>query len=456
MDVFERLVAGVWNGYRAWRARVHASKRFPGDIFIGESVPVGFGRSAPIVLWRTERSKHVTVLGKSGMGKTTLLSQMAVQDIKSGNGFLFIDLHGQVSPQLAAHIAHRAASHARLPPAVIIDPADRDRSVGINVLEARDDHDAHVKVAEIVATLRARWKLDAFGARTEELLRNSLLLLSALRLTLLEVEPLLTDPIFRLTCLSRALPSTATEYFRNRFERLSPQMRAVVVEPVINKLTAFTSDPHIRHIVGQASSTVNFPALLDHGGHVVVDLDKGRLGAHAATLGSLILIQFRQALFTRERKSVFTLYCDEIQNLVVFDQGLEDLLAESRKFGVSVVSANQFLDQLTPAMRSSLLSTSTLICFQLSGLDALRIAHLSGASRPTVERLRTLPIQHFAINGRFHRFAEGVTPLHKTPPRPQTRPLRLLHEAGTMHRNSIESDIAARSAHRKDHLHAWE
>lgn len=388
----ERILVWTYNRFRRRTAR-----RFPGDLLLGSVLQSDLRARGPAILRRKQRAEHIAILGKTGTGKTTLLRSFCEQDIRDRGGFVFFDLHGQVTDLLLSRIAqiNRARGDGYSRPVVLLDPADRAWSVGLNVLDSNDAQNRFVKVAELVEVLRARWHLEAFGARTEELLRNTLLVLMDCRLTLLEIEPLLTDSAFRRDCLRRIRDGPEKAYFEVRFEALSPQMRAVVVEPVLNKVTAFSSDPHIRHIVGQATSTLDLRAALEEHHQIIVNLDKGRLGQQAFTLGSLILAQLKAALFGRKSTRVFTIYCDEIQNLVAYDQGLESLLAEARKFGVSIVSANQYLEQLTPAMRAAVLSCGTQLLFQLSGSDSERLASSLGEPQTRADDLRHLPKRQF-------------------------------------------------------------
>ena len=151
-------------------------------------------------------------------------------------------------------------------------------------------------------------------------------------------------------------------------------MQATWRDAILNKVSAFTADPHFRHILGQLESSFSLADAIDSGYWIILNLDKGRLGEQAATLGSLFLTKLKNALFARRSRKLLTLYCDEIQNLIVFDSGLDTLLSEARKFAVSIVSANQFLDQHPPAMRSALAAVGSHIYFQLSSGDAEKVA----------------------------------------------------------------------------------
>src|SRR5260370_38133501 len=153
-------------------------------------------------------------------------------------------------------------------------------------------------------------------------------------------------------------------------------MRATRREPILNKTPAFTADPRFRHIVGQTQSTFSMKEAMDQGYWIIVNLEKGKLGSHALTLGSLVFTNIKNALFTREKRSLFTVYCDEMQNFIAHSTDVETVLSEARKFGVSVVSANQFLDQYPAQMRAAILSIGTHVFFQLSSADATTVAQI--------------------------------------------------------------------------------
>src|SRR5581483_6548517 len=231
-----------------------------------------------------------------------------------------------------------------------------------------------VQLSEFAAVLKQRWHLDAFGARTEELLRSSLYVLSENKLTLLELAPLLTSSGFRAVALSRTSNSDIRTFFEARFDRASEAMQNMLRDAVLNKVSAFTVDSSFRHILGQQTSTFSLVEAIDHGCWIVLNLDKGRLGEQAATIGALFLTKLKNALFARKTRTLFTLYCDELQNLMSFDSGLDTLLSESRKFGIGVVSANQFLDQYPQQMRAAILSVASHVLFQLSAIDADKMA----------------------------------------------------------------------------------
>lgn len=391
--LIDKLIARTWNGLASRRR-----KRSWGNdsrLDFGFLIKDGQVTRQRFGLNQGQRCEHIAILGKTGTGKSYFLRHLASQDISSDHGFVFFDLHGDATPFLLSALAAREEeSQAALSERVIvIEPADPAYSVGFNVLEATDSRNSFVQIAEFAQILKVRWHLETFGARTEELLRNALYVLRENDLTLLELSPLLTNAAFRASCVRRVTNPEVASYFTARYDQASVALQGVMRDAILNKVSVFTSDPHFRHIVGQAHSTVSLEEAIDSGCFVIINLHKGKLGEQSATLGSLILSRLKNALFARKSRKVFTLYCDEVQNLVAFDAGLDTLLSEARKFAVSVVTANQFLDQYPQAMRSAILSVGTHVCFQLASSDAEKMAASFAASKALADLLKNLPHQ---------------------------------------------------------------
>jgi hypothetical protein len=236
-------------------------------------------------------------------------------------------------------------------------------------------------------------------------------------------------------------------------------MRATMREPILNKTSAFTADPHFRHIVGQPS-TFSMKTAMDEGYWVIVNLEKGRLGEQALTLGSLILTVLKNALFTREKRSLFTVYADEIQNLVAFGSGIETILSEARKFGVAVVSANQFLDQYPAEMRAAILSVGTHVFFQLSSTDAAQVSQMLDGGRPLGERLKNLYQRRAVVKSGPERPMEVEVPTVREPQVDYTDLLNRSRGKYGRARVVIERAIAKRQAEFRrstnEVIDAWE
>jgi ABC-type oligopeptide transport system ATPase subunit len=406
------------------------------------------------------RATHIAVLGKSGSGKSSLLRYLSQQDIEADRGFVYFDLHGDAVPFILRTINARERRLRRhlSGKLVIVDPCDEIMSVGLNPLEQQVPD--FVRIAEFAHVLRERWQLDHFGARTDELLRNALYVLSANGFTLLELAALLTHAGFRTACLKRVPNPDVRQYFELRYNQASEAMQATMREPILNKTSAFTADPHFRHIVGQPKSSFTFQEAMDKGYWVIVNLDKGRLGDQAQTLGSLMLTMLKNALFTRRERTLYTLYCDEIQNLVAYGNSLETVLSEARKFGVAIVSANQFLDQYTPEMRAAVLAVGTHAFFQLSAVDAGLVAQALDGGRSLAERLKNMPPRHCIVKSGNDRHFEIRVPTVYEPKVDYTDLLNRSRYTRGRVRAHIERDIAARQAvitrSTDDVLNDWE
>ena len=443
LHFFEQLVISIWNRIHQRRAK----KQVAAGLSLGHEVLEGQKTNRASRLSQTRRTMHIAVLGKTGSGKSSLLRSLCLEDIAAtGRGFVFFDLHGEDTKFLLRAIAQREKElklhlSQRL---IVISPADDGCSVGLNPLEETEPD--FVRIAEFAEILRTRWGLDRFGARTDELLRNSLYALSANHLTLLELSPLLTDSGFRAQCLKKTSNADVRYYFESRYGQASDPMKATMREPILNKTSAFTADPRFRHIVGQVKSTFSLQEAMDQGYWIIADLPKGKLGAQALTLASLLLTTARNAIFTRESRSPFTLYCDEIQNLMAQSSDIETVLSEARKFGISVVAANQFLDQYPAEMRAAVLSVGTHVFFQLSSADAGTVAQMLDGGKSLAEKLKNLPQRRFVVKSGSECWREGIVPMVNDPKANYSDLLNRSRGLRALPRPQVEREIAARHA----------
>jgi hypothetical protein len=458
-SLFEKLIARTWN-----RLATPAPKRTSGEsLDLGAQIVDERIVARRVTIPQAKRPEHLAILGKTGRGKSFFLRHLAGQDIRADRGFLSMDLHGDTTPFLLKLIAQeevrrRADLSTKL---IIIEPADPEFSIGLNVLERRPGEQMFVQLAEFAEILKSRWHLDHLGARTEELLRNSLHLLADNNLTLMELTMLLTNETFRTVCLRQASNPDIAEYFRSRFDQQSEAMQAVYRDAILNKVSSFTADPRFRHILGQRSSSFSLVQAIDDGYWIILDLNKGRLGEQAATLGSLLLTKLKNALFARRRRGLFTLYCDEIQNLVAYEgSGLDTLLSEARKFGASIVSANQYMDQYPPAMRAAILSVGTHVFFQLSSADADKIGAALDGGKKLAELLKNLPKRHMVVKSGHERFREAVVPTVAEPRVDYADLYNRCRARWARRRTDIEAEIRARrqqaGQRTEEVLNGWE
>jgi len=434
MTFFENKFVNLFN-----RVTVPAKRPLEGGLLLGHIVGENGVTDQPYYLPTMERAKHIAVQGKTGSGKSFFIRHLAQNDIRSGRGFLLFDLHGDIIPALMKCLAACGVDPKRV---ILIDPTSRQWAVGMNPLEASDETARFLQVTEVTRTLADRW--DFKGARTEELLRNSLLVLSENHLTLLEVGLLLANDSYRAALLKNVTNAEVREYFELRFDPLSDAMKATMREPVLNKLTELTADPHFRFVLGQCKSTISFDEVLNAGHIVLVNINKGALGIHAVTFGALIYAKVKASIFRRHKKDIFTIYADEMQNLVSEQTDFDVLFSEARKFSVSIVTANQFGAQLPATMRSAIQAIGTRVFFQLSPEDAEQVARDIGGSKTMVERLKNLPPRHFICKQGNHKPYEVVTPEVVTARTPAVELFEASNKLHAMRRVGVERDILAR------------
>jgi energy-coupling factor transporter ATP-binding protein EcfA2 len=409
-----------------------------------------------------KRAEHVATLGRTGSGKSSLIKYLAEQDVDAGRGAIYFDLHGDATPFLLSAFAdkERRTRQDLSDELIVIDPTDPDFSVGLNLLAPKTGDIGFVQIAEVTQTLKHKWHLDTFGARTDELLRNTLFAVAASGYTLLEVAPFLAHGAFRASCLKNVQNDEVRQYFEIRYDQASEPMRAAMREPILNKITAFTADPSFRSIVGQTRSTFSIIEAMDQGRTVILNLHKGKLGEQAATFGSLFLTAIKNALFARQGRELFTVYADEIQNLVAYGGELETMLSEARKFGVGFVTANQFLDQYPAEMRAAIMAVGTHIFFQLSPQDAQQIATALDGGKPLAERLKNLPRRHMIVKTGSERWQEGVVPTLAESRADATDLLNRCRARWTTKRSEVEEEIRRRqlvvTQTTKDAINDWD
>jgi len=200
--MLERIVTNIWNQLRSRGSRT--TNR--GGLGIGNLIVDGRISSAVVTVPHGKRAEHIAILGKTGSGKSMLLRHFASQDISDGRGFIFFDLHGDASPQLLKLIAARERDTREdlSTKLIVFEPADREFSVGLNFIDQSAGQNSFVQIAEFAQVLKQRWHLDSFGARTEELLHNSLHLLADNRYSILELPSLLTSGPCRAACVRRS------------------------------------------------------------------------------------------------------------------------------------------------------------------------------------------------------------------------------------------------------------
>jgi type IV secretory pathway TraG/TraD family ATPase VirD4 len=348
------------------------------------AAPVPFGLTV------ADRRRHVYVIGKTGSGKSTLLRNMVVQDIEAGRGLMILDPHGDLAEELLDYIPPR-----RTEDVIYIAPADLDYPVGFNLLEQAPPDDRPLVAASIVATFKHIWR-DSWGPRLEYVLYNTVAALldyppSRGGASLLGVPRMFTDRDYRARVVREIQDPRTRAFWTEEFAVYPQQFASEVVSPIQNKVGSLLAAPAIRNMLGQATSTLRISEAMDERRIVIANLAKGRLGEAATNLvGSLLvtavqLAAMRRTFVPEEERVDFACYLDEFHNFTT--DAFASILAEARKYRLSLVLGHQYLDQVAPAIRAAVFgNVGTLVAFQVGAGDA---DELAGEFSPYVPEVLT-------------------------------------------------------------------
>jgi hypothetical protein len=311
-----------------------------------------------------DRKIHFYIIGASGTGKSKFLEFLIRQDIAKGNGFGVIDPHGDLVEDVKGYLALALSKEELEERVVLIDPTDEKYTVAFNPLEKLEGVSSAEIAAELVEAFKKIW-IDAWGARMEDLLRNTLIALIEAELTLDNLPRFLIDNDFRENVLERVTHPIVKRYFQ-RFNALAPRTREEWMESTLNKVNAFLSDDRIREIFSYQKSSFNLREIMDNGKILLIKLDRGRLKENGDLLGSLLMTKIRMAAFSRsdiprEKRVPFYLYIDEFQNFAT--EEFIDTLSEARKYGLVLIMAHQNLSQLPKNLQDSILTNCGIQCY---------------------------------------------------------------------------------------------
>lgn len=374
------------------------------------------GQERPLAINLTDSLQHLHVLGPTGVGKSTLMLNLILQDISAGRGVAVIDPKGDLIEDVLARVPKEREEDI-----VVLDPADEQRPVGLNVLQG-GDRPAELVADQVLAVFHDLYR-ENWGPRTQDILHASLLTLAGKQgMTLCALPILLSNRRFRKNVVGDVTDSIALKPFWSWFDSLSEGERQQAIAPVMNKLRAFLLRPRMRAVIGQAEPAFDINSVFSEKRVLLVSLAKGLLGPEAAALlGSLVVAHLWQAALGRvripsNRRSPVFIYIDEFQDYLHLPTDLADVLAQARGLGVGLTLAHQHLAQLTPALRSAVLANArSRVCFQLSHEDAKLIA--AGSSEVTTDDLQGLGLYEtyssLVAEGNVTPFASGRT--HEPP-----------------------------------------
>lgn len=319
---------------------------------------------------RSDRGRHLYIIGQTGTGKSGMLELLTISDIYSPYGFAVIDPHGDYAQDVLRRIpAERAAD------VVYFNPADTDFPMGFNPLEVYDPKLKTHTCSELIGVIKRIFE-NSWGPRLEYILRYSILaLLDYPDATMLDITRILTDKKFRNEVLRYVNDPVVRNFWTMEFASWNDKFLTEAVAPILNKVGAFTANPLVRNIIGQPKSSFNVRKIMDERKILIVNLSRGLVGEdNAALLGALLVTKVQMAAMSRadiagEQRTPFYLYVDEFQNFAT--DSFATILSEARKYGLNLTVANQYTAQMMQEVKDAVFgNVGSIIAFRTSADDA--------------------------------------------------------------------------------------
>lgn len=317
-----------------------------------------------------DRLHHMYLLGKTGVGKSTLMATLMQQDITAGRGFVLLDPHGELAREV-----HGMVPASQTDRVTYFDVPNNTAQLGFNPLEFVPQRHRGLAAAGLMSAFKRLWS-DSWGPRLEHLLRNALfLLLEQHGATLTDILRLLNDAKFRRALAARSDNGQVRRFWLEEFEAYPARLQAEAAAPVQNKIAACLTDPVLNDILTAPRKRIRLRALMDGRRILLVNLSKGQIGEESsALLGSLLVSRLNMAALSRAASDIsgrpnFFVYIDEFHSFTSLSS--VTMLAELRKYHVGMVLAHQYTAQLDPRLMDAILGNAgTLIAFRLGAADA--------------------------------------------------------------------------------------
>lgn len=320
-----------------------------------------------------DRAKHVYIIGKTGMGKSTLLENMVIQDIKNGEGLAFVDPHGKSAEFLLDFVPPE-----RLKDVIYFAPFDLENPISFNIMEDVGSDKRHLVANGLMSSFKKIWP-DVWSSRMEYILNNCLLaLLEYPDSTLLGVNRLLSDKVYRQKVVDNITDPSVKSFWVDEFAKYNERYMQEAGDAIKNKIGQFTANPLIRNIIGQSKSSIDLRRVMDERKILIINLSKGRLGdQNANLLGGILITKIYLAAMSRagaessslSRLPYFYLFVDEFQSFV--NESFADILSEARKYKLSLTIAHQYIEQMPEEVRNAVFgNVGTTIAFRVGPFDA--------------------------------------------------------------------------------------
>lgn len=317
-----------------------------------------------------DRRRHLWVIGKTGTGKSTLIANMGIDDLKKDRGIAVIDPHGDLCEVLLDYVPKR-----RINDVIYFNPADSEYPVTINPLEVRNKEEAELVVSGLMAIFTKVWA-NVWSARMEYILRNAFLTLAEVPgSTLADVLSLISNQNFRNKVVEKLKDQALVNFWRDEFDKMPPNLQKEAIAPIQNKVGQFVTSPMIRRIIGNSKSTIAIDDVMNDGKILLANLSQGRLGEdNSALLGAMLitklqLVAMRRVNIEEDKRRDFYMYVDEFQNFAT--TSFIKILSEARKYRLSVMLANQYMAQIPEDVQKAILGNAgTVTCFALGASDS--------------------------------------------------------------------------------------
>lgn len=319
---------------------------------------------------KDDRRRHMYLIGKTGMGKSTILENMIAGDIRAGRGVAIVDPHGDLAEKMIQYIPNN-----RINDVIYFNPADFDYPIAFNVVEHVEPQFRHLVASGLIGVFKKLWA-DSWGPRLEYILRNTILaILDYPGSTLLAVIRMLSDKKFRKKVIEKIQDPVVKSFWVNEFAGYADKFATEAVSPIQNKVGQFLSTSLIRNIVGQVKSTIDMRKIMDEGKILILNLSKGRIGEDSSSLlGSMMITKIQLAAMARvdipeEDRKDFYLYIDEFQNFTT--ESFANILSEARKYRLNLIMAHQYIEQLGEVVKPAVFgNVGTLIVHRVGAADA--------------------------------------------------------------------------------------